>query len=45
MEKIFTNKYENNIWGNNENNEYSGSSGGGSEINYNKDTYLSLIHI
>ena len=40
MENIFTNIYEKNIWGNNKNKKYSGSSGGGSTIQYNtiKDT-------
>jgi len=39
MESIFTHIYEKKIWGNNKNNEYTGSSGPGSNINYNKDTY------
>ena len=43
MEDIFTNVYENNIWGNNNNTEYCGSSGGGSHINYNKDTYVPFL--
>jgi hypothetical protein len=41
MEDIFTNIYENCVWGNN-NNEYKGSSGGGSKIEYN-DTYISFL--
>ena len=43
MEEIFTNIYENKIWGNNKNNEYSGSSGVGSSINYNKNTYIPFL--
>ncbi len=43
MEEIFTNIYENKIWGNNNNNNYSGSSGEGSNIYYNKDTYVPFL--
>jgi hypothetical protein len=43
MEEIFTNIYEKKLWGNNKNNEYSGSSGGGSSINYNKNTYIPFL--
>ena len=43
MEKIFTNLYENNVWGNNNNNQYSGSSGEGSDVDYNKDTYVPFL--
>lgn len=43
MEEIFTNIYENSIWGTNNNSEYKGSSGGGSEIDYNKNTYIPFI--
>lgn len=42
MEYIFTNIYENSVWGNNNNKEYKGSSGLGSEIEYNKD-YIPLL--
>ena len=35
MEQIFTNVYENNQWGSNNNTEYNGSSGEGSDIDYN----------
>ena len=35
MENIFTQIYEKNEWGNNQNKEYSGSSGGGSTIEFN----------
>jgi hypothetical protein len=40
MEQIFTNVYEKNVWGNNNNTEYNGSSGGGSDIDFNKNTYV-----
>lgn len=43
MEEVFTNIYENKIWGDNNNSEYNGSSGGGSDIDYNKDTYIPLL--
>ena len=43
MEEYFTNIYENKIWGNNNEKLYSGSSGGGSNINYNKDTYIPFL--
>jgi hypothetical protein len=43
MEEIFTNIYENKIWGNNNSEYYNGSSGGGSEIDYNKDTYVPFL--
>jgi hypothetical protein len=43
MEDIFTNIYEKKIWGNNHNNEYNGSSGGGSDVNVNKDTYVPFL--
>jgi hypothetical protein len=43
MEKVFTNVYEKKFWGNNQNDEYSGSSGVGSDINYNKDTYIPFL--
>lgn len=42
MENIFTNIYEKNIWGNNKNKKYSGSSGGGSTIQYNK-RYIEIV--
>ena len=35
MENVFTHIYESAQWGNNKNDNYSGSSGGGSEIEYN----------
>lgn len=43
MEKIFTNIYETNHWGNNGNTQYSGSSGGGSSIEYNKEAYIPFL--
>jgi hypothetical protein len=43
MEETFTNVYESNIWGNNNIAEYNGSSGCGSNINYNKDTYVPFL--
>ena len=42
MEDIFTTIYEKNIWGNNKNNNYSGSSGSGSSISYNKK-YIEIL--
>ena len=43
MEQIFTNVYEGKHWGNNNALEYSGSSGGGSDIDYNKDSYVPFL--
>ena len=43
MEDFFTNVYEEKAWGDNNHNEYSGSSGGGSFIEYNKDTYVPFL--
>jgi hypothetical protein len=43
MEDVFTKIYETNAWGNNGNAEYSGSSGDGSRIDYNKDTYVPFL--
>jgi SAM-dependent methyltransferase len=44
MEDFFTNIYESNAWGGNDHpSEYSGTSGGGSEINFNKDTYIPFL--
>lgn len=43
MEDVFTDIYENRCWGNNNNSNYKGSSGSGSEINYNKDTYVPFL--
>jgi hypothetical protein len=43
MEQIFTNIYQNKVWGNNNNEEYSGGSGVGSDINYNEKTYIPFL--
>ena len=42
MEAFFTNIYENNIWTNN-NKEGSSISGGGSDIDFNIDTYIPFL--
>lgn len=42
MEDIFTNIYESRIWGDNKDNNYSGSSGGGSMVEYNKK-YIEIV--
>ncbi len=43
MEEIFSNIYEKKIWGNNRDSEYKGSSGTGSSIDYNINTYIPFI--
>ena len=43
MEHIFTNIYETCLWGTNHNTEYKGSSGGGSDIDYNINTYIPFL--
>ena len=43
MEEIFTNIYENCEWGDNNNVEYTGSSGTGSDIDYNKKNYIPFL--
>lgn len=43
MEQTFTMIYEKNLWGDNKNNNYKGSSGDGSSINYNKNTYIPFL--
>jgi hypothetical protein len=43
MEQCFTNVYENNLWGNNIIAGYNGSSGDGSDIEYNKDSYVPFL--
>ena len=43
MEETFTNIYEKNVWGSNNNSEYNGSSGGGSSVSFNKDTYVPFL--
>jgi hypothetical protein len=43
MEQVFTALYEHNYWGNNQHPEYRGSSGGGSDVDYNKNTYVPFL--
>jgi mannosyltransferase OCH1-like enzyme len=43
MENIFTNIYEKKIWGNNNNGNYNGSSGPGSDVDFNKETYIPFL--
>ena len=43
MINVFTNIYEQCEWGNNNNNEYNGSSGDGSSIYYNMNTYIPFV--
>jgi len=43
MENFFTNVYEEKLWGDNKNDEYSGSSGDGSTVEYNKETYVPFL--
>jgi len=43
MEQCFTNVYENNLWGNNNITEYNGSSGDGSSLKFNTDTYVPFL--
>ena len=43
MEQVFTSVYENNLCGWNNNAEYNGSSGPGSAIDYNKDSYVPFL--
>lgn len=43
METVFTKINENKIWTDNRNLEYNGSSGGGSNIEYNKDSYIPFL--
>ena len=43
MIPVFTNIYERQLWGDNKNTEYNGSSGGGSFIDYNKDSYVPFL--
>ena len=43
MEEVFTNIYEKSLWGNNFAEEYNGSSGNGSDIDVNKETYVPLL--
>ena len=41
--EAFTKVYENNIWGDNNNPNYEGSSGTGSDIKYNSKTYVPFL--
>ena len=43
MEQTFTSIYENFVWGNNNIDGYNGSSGGGSSVSFNKDTYIPFL--
>ncbi len=43
MEQVFTDIYERGDWGNNHNPVYRGSSGGGSDVDFNKDTYVPFL--
>jgi hypothetical protein len=43
MEETFTSVYENSVWGNNMSDEYKGSSGPGSTISFNIDTYIPFL--
>lgn len=43
MEQVFTNIYEHKCWGNNNNAYYNGSSGSGSDIEYNKNSYIPFL--
>ena len=40
---IFTNIYENKLWGDNKNNFYTGSSGSGSSLNQQIKTYIPFL--
>ena len=41
--KLFTKIYETCEWGNNKNESYRGTSGGGSDVSYNIDTYVPFL--
>ena len=43
MEGLFTEIYEISWWGDNKNPEYKGSSGGGSDVEYNINTYVPFL--
>ena len=43
MEEIFTHIYETSTWGNNNHSEYNGSSGGGSELQNNINSYIPIV--
>lgn len=43
MERVFTDIYESCVWGDNQNTMYKGSSGGGSDIDFNRDSYVPFL--
>jgi len=43
MEQVFTNIYENRSWGGNVSNEFSGTSGSGSSVEYNNKVYIPFL--
>lgn len=43
MNTFFTNVYETNLWGSNNNSEYNGSSGPGSSVQYNMYVYIPVL--
>jgi len=43
MEEVFTDIYESKIWGDDNNDAYNGSSGRGSDIEFNKYTYVPFL--
>ena len=43
MNKVFTDIYENCIWGSSDSAEYNGSSGPGSEVSYNRTVYVPFL--
>jgi trans-aconitate methyltransferase len=43
MEEVFTDIYENKRWGDDNNHLYNGSSGEGSNIEFNKETYVPFL--
>ena len=43
MESVFTKIYDTNEWGNNNNKEYNGSSGEGSDVSVNINTYVPFL--
>jgi hypothetical protein len=43
METIFTNIYENRMWGGNISNEFNGTSGSGSSVEYNNQVYIPFL--
>jgi hypothetical protein len=43
MEKVFTDIYESGLWGTNHHPAYSGNSGRGSDVDFNKDTYVPFL--